>query len=206
MEEKLNSLTMSMAFLVSLGIAAVYYFVAYNTGEALESSIASLEQSYAANQSEIERVRTAIQDAERYQQTMATLGSEMERVQKAIPSALTSQDMMKLLSNEAKVVGAEINQITASQSQSYQASNPDTPPPLYEPVTIEINLTGTYNQLMLFLSNLTKSDKIISAKKLNLNISQGRPTNSTTPIIEMRATIEAYKYLPPPANTGASGA
>jgi type IV pilus assembly protein PilO len=193
MEEQLKNLTVGKSLLIGLALGAGYYFMMYNDGSAIEAQIGTVQQQIAAAESEVASVRKAIEDAERYQQTMSTLGSEMERVQKAMPSKLNTTDLMKVISTEAKAVGAEINQLSANEG--YQTGSPETEERYYDEVPVQVEITGTYGQVMLFLSNLTKLDKIVTAKKLELTILQGGVTKNRVPSISLKSTLQAYKYV-----------
>jgi type IV pilus assembly protein PilO len=193
MEEQLKNITVGKSLLIGLALGAGYYFMMYNDGSAIEAQIGTVQQQIAAAESEVASVRKAIEDAERYQQTMSTLGSEMERVQKAMPSKLNTTDLMKVISTEAKAVGAEINQLSANEG--YQTGSPETEERYYDEVPVQVEITGTYGQVMLFLSNLTKLDKIVTAKKLELTILQGGVTKNRVPSISLKSTLQAYKYV-----------
>lgn len=190
MEEQLRNLTMTKCLVVSLVLAGFYYAGAYNDGTALETQIAGMDQQLSANQTEVAAVQKAIQDAERYEKTMAALGKEMEVVLKAIPKDISSVDLMKIISNEAKVVGVEINSLGDSRG------NPENSTALYVPVAVDLAIKGTYNQVMLFLSNLTKLDKIINTANLTLT-AQSVTTPTQSPSIDLKVLVEAYKYVAP---------
>lgn len=201
MEEKLNQLTMGKAFLIGVVLTVVYYFMWYNNGAVEEGQIATAQQEVQKSRAELEKIKQALVDAERYQKAMAELGAEMERVVKAIPAELNSLDLMKAISTEAKSVGAEINNLNAPTSSAGRSrqSPAEGATDFYEVVPIDVDITGTYNQLMLFLSNLTKLDKIITAQKLTMSISQRGSGASvgSVPIINMKASLQAYRYSPP---------
>lgn len=198
MEEKLSQLTFGRATIIGLVLAAVYFFTLYNDGTVIENQIAASQGEVQKNRAEVESIRQAILDAERYQQTMSVLGAEMEKVVKAIPAKLNSLDLMKTISTEAKGVGAEINQLNSPQTASIGTAD-ENPNRFYEVIPIEVDITGTYNQIMLFLSNLTKLDKIITAERLIMAISQrgSGKSSSSVPIINMKASLQAYRYKPP---------
>lgn len=190
-------LAFGKAFLVGLGVTTLYFFGVYDNGGVLEAQIAMATSEITANKNEVESVRKAIEDAERYRQTMAMLGAEMERVLKAIPAKLDSLELMRMIANEAKGVGAEINQVNSPQNFRNSSDGTDGPKPFYENVPIEINIAGTYNQIMIFLSNLTRLDKIITSEKMSLSVVQSPVSGrrATVPTINLKASLQAYRYL-----------
>lgn len=199
MEEKLKQLTFGKTILIGLVLTVVYYFALYDDGVALETQINTTRTELETNTKELESLKKAILDAERYKLTMATLGAEMDKVLLAIPAKLTTLDLMKIISTEAKNVGANIVNINSGTSV---ARGRDEPATFYESVPISISITSSYTQTMLFLSNLTRLDKIVVAKKIKMNASSAANSVSTSPIMSTSIDIEAFKYVSPEAAAG----
>jgi Tfp pilus assembly protein PilO len=193
MEEKLQNLTFGKAVFIGMSAAGLYWFTGYDDGVTKENSIKAIAVEIAAQVKESESIDKAIQDAEIFQQKMNDLGTEMDRVLLAMPARLTGLDLMSVISNEAKVVGAEINRISSTD-------NPTTLSPsnkqvtFYEPVLVEVDIGGTYNQMMLFLSNLTRLNKIITIDRLELRLIS--LVNVAVPKVNMKVKLLAYRYLP----------
>ncbi|MCB0350937.1 MAG: type 4a pilus biogenesis protein PilO [Bdellovibrionales bacterium] len=193
MEEKLQNLTFGKALLIGIAIAGTYWLSMYDDGVVKETQIKTIEAEITEQVKEIESINKAIADAERFQQKMNELGAEMERVLLAMPAQLTGLDLMSIISNEAKSVGAEINRINSSDKPNGQNSASDQST-FYEPVLVEVDIAGTYNQMMLFLSNLTRLDKIITTQRIELKLSPD--SSPMSPKINMKANLLAYRYLP----------
>lgn len=191
MEQQLKNLTFGKAMLIGLALAAVYYFGVYNDGSALEAAIKNSRAELQKNTNEIAKIKTAIGDAERYQQTMAVLGAEMDRVTKAVPTQLSSFDLMKIVSNEAKTLGLQINALRARDAFR-QGENKGA---IFEPVGVDVDLTGTYNQIMEFMSSLTRLDKIVTIRSLNFSAKLDSTKKGTTTTILFKAELNGYKYL-----------
>jgi type IV pilus assembly protein PilO len=211
LKDKFNNLTVGQALLIGLALAAIYYFNLYNNGSALEASIQSATQEYNKNVSQIEDIKRSIVDAERFQKTVLTLGAEMQKILMAVPEKLTSVDLMRTISTEAKKVGAEIGNITTGTS-TLNSGNAESRK-YYEPIAIQIDLTGKYTQIMQFLAGLTKLDKIVTIESIRMNAST-RGGESSSPQIAFNASLQAYKYISPegdksktasPAGTNSAG-
>jgi Tfp pilus assembly protein PilO len=198
MEEKLKQLTFGKAIIGGLVLAAIYYFAIYNNGAAIEESINTTQTQITAQEQELTTIKKAIADAERYQMAKKTLGQELDVVLKAIPVELSAIDLMRTLSNEAKSIGVSILSINAQQNSGYSSAPTTGPKPFFEPVGVTVNLEGSYNQLMLFLSNLTKTDRIITVGSMNLQIrdSTGSLDGKGATVLKMNGEFKAYRYLP----------
>lgn len=204
MEERLKRITVGMSFGISLFLGVLYYFSMYDDGTSLETQISSLRSQYEASQTEFENLKKAIADAERFKITVATLGAEMDRILLALPAKLTSLDLMKIISTEAKTVGVDILNVTSSGTAPNMKSEGETQ--FYEGVPIDVSLSGTYNQIMLFLSNLTRLDKIIVAKRLAFNSSTSGSVTGAAPTITLAASFHAYRYISESATKEGSSA
>jgi type IV pilus assembly protein PilO len=200
-EQQLKNLTFGRALIIGIVLAGIYYFTMYNDGSSFQTQINKAKDTRQQNEAEVARIARAVKDAERYQQTMAVRSAEMEGVLKAVPAQLSSFDLMKIVSNEAKLIGLQINGLTAAGN--YRADNKDA---IFEPVGVTVNLTGNYNQVMLFLSNLTKLDKIVTVKKMSFvsKIEVGKRNGA--PTITFISDLSGYKYLGPPEEKEAAPA
>lgn len=205
MADKLASLTIGKALIIGLGLAVAYYFMFYDDGKNLQTLLTNTKTELEKNQKEIKSINDAIKDAARFKDIMAKLGEEMGRILKAIPEKLTPIELMKIISNEAKGVGTEINRLNSPMMmRSGFNTNKDTTV-FYEPVLVDVELSGTYNQLMLFMANLTRLDKIVTVRKIKLSTSDSK--NRNNPEIKMAASLQAYRYISePPPDPKAKGA
>lgn len=195
MEQQLQNLTMGKAVMAGVVLTVLYFFLFYNDGSVMQTNISTGNGEIQTKEAELEKIKKAVADAERYQNTKRALGAELDSVLKAIPAQLTSQDLMKIVSTEAKAMGINLNINPASFSG--QAS-PEDKSVFFEPVVVSLSLDGTYNQLMSFLSAITKVDKIITLSSLTLvNSTSGRAPEDSGPVnLKLTAEMRAYRYLP----------
>ena len=134
-------------------------------------------------------------DAEKYREAARKLGEQMDAVLRAVPEKYNSLELMKVLSDEAKVVGTSIVDLKPiQQANRVRAQQEDTP---FKPVGVDVTLTGTFNQLMLFMSNLTKVSKVILVKKLSISLKDPKAALfASSPRLNYSAIFEAYRYDP----------
>lgn len=211
--EKLAALTYGKSFLIGLAIGAFYFFVFYNDGSLIQNNINKGKTEIDKLTNEVKAIDAAVKDAERFNKAVEALGEEMQVIQKAIPAELTSTELMRIVSTEAKAVGVQINSLAGSGGTTSNAPRAGSASRgaagsivYYEPITVTVSLTGKYNQMMLFLSNLTKLDKIITSKNIKISADRGKSATANNPDIQMSATLLAYKYkveVEPSAKPGA---
>ncbi len=193
MEQWIRNLTIGKAVLIGLAIAAGYYYFLYNNGAMLRLEIQRGRQNITKDQQQIASINRAIQAAKTYKLVKATLGAEMQNVIKAIPTQLTSLDLMQTISNEAKSTGLQINSV--APGSSFRSTNYGSKKKVFfEPVVVSVQLTGTYNQVMQFMSSLTALNKIVTVENLTIS-SQMATAGSSAPVISFRSNLAAYRFL-----------
>jgi type IV pilus assembly protein PilO len=184
-EEKLNQLGMDKAIMIGLVLTVIFYFLIYNDGSALEANLAAGRAALEQKTRELESMRKTLADAKTHQEVAARLGKDMEQVLSAVPQDYNNIELMKLVSTEAKSVGLNILSLAGGEGQ---ASDPGKN---FVPINVSVSLSGTFNQIMMFLSNLTKVGKVILTRDLNLTAGN---STATSPIMTFSATLIAYRY------------
>lgn len=193
MEEKLQQLSIGKALMIGAGAAFFYYLMMYDSGEALQNNITAAQAELQQKQADLQKMRADLAEAEQVSGEVKKLNEEMRMVKQAAPENYNSLELMKVLSSEAKVVGASIVSLTASSQQDQSLEKSE----IFLPVTVTTELDGTFNQLMLFLSNLTKVSRLIIPKKLEFNLKNPSAALETaSPTIGFRAEFQAYRYNP----------
>lgn len=202
MEEQLKQLDTAKALLIGLFIAGFYYLTMYDSGEGLEGQINNNRSQITTQRAELAKMEKTLVDAEKHREISRKLGEEMDAVLRAVPEKYNSLELMKVLSDEAKVVGTSIVDLKpATNMRQPRAGQDDSP---FKPVSVTVTLNGTFNQIMLFMSNLTKVSKIILIDSLSLTVKEpAKVFETASPAINYQATFMAYRY---DANAGgASG-
>ncbi|MBT4761245.1 MAG: type 4a pilus biogenesis protein PilO [Bdellovibrionaceae bacterium] len=183
---ELEKLTMSRAVLVGILMAAIYYFTMYDGGERVMGQINTIKQTIVANKKVIADVERAIKTVEAFARKVEALGDKFEKLVKYIPEDFTAIDQMKLVSKQAKAAGTNIQQIgrgTEGEKLNF-----------YQELNVNVNLVGTYTQIVLFLSYLTKLDKVLVMKEMNMStlgsVKGGEPVK-----IRFSGRVTGYRYI-----------
>lgn len=198
MEEKLNQLDMPKAFVVALVVAALYYFVMYDDGSTQERSIERTRTQITEQQNELQRVNRAVREVERFTSEIDQVKKEMAPVFKSLPKDATTSDLMRVLSDEAKKVGLTISNISpGGAARQTPGRGRDAEPVYYEPISVSVQFSGKYNQIMTFLSAMTKKNKVILVTDLTLSRAQsGRGDNAQIdPVISLRANFQSFNHV-----------
>lgn len=168
----------------SLVLCGLYYLVGYDGGATQRAAI----ESYSAQLTELQQKALKIdKEIEEIRALKAAQEKDAERLNVLlgfIPEKLSNFEMMRTLSNEAKAVGANINSIRDSGPASGK------PGEFYEEIGVDINLEGSFAQLLLFLSNLTRLNQIVTLNTLEI-----KGAGAVDAPLNMTAQIRGYRYV-----------
>lgn len=193
--DRMQQLTFGKALMFGLLIAGLYYSIGYDSGSELEVSIAQTKEQIQDKQTQIKGLERQIERIKTMQKVMGVLGTEFDSFLSYIPEKMSMPDLMKIISTEAKAAGVGINgigEVTSSMAGGRAASEEGQ---FYEEMIVEVELVGTYAQLLLFLSYLTKLDKILSISQLSM-VSSAKIGDRESPMITFKCFIKGFRYLP----------
>ncbi|MCB0383952.1 MAG: type 4a pilus biogenesis protein PilO [Bdellovibrionales bacterium] len=193
--DRMQQLTFGKALMFGLLIAGLYYSIGYDSGSELEVSIAQTKEQIQDKQTQIKGLERQIERIKTMQKVMGVLGTEFDSFLSYIPEKMSMPDLMKIISTEAKAAGVGINgigEVTSSMAGGRATSEEGQ---FYEEMIVEVELVGTYAQLLLFLSYLTKLDKILSISQLSM-VSSAKIGDRESPMITFKCFIKGFRYLP----------
>lgn len=185
--DKINQLSIGRAIGIGLILAGFYYYLGYNNGMLLDSQVAANKAKTAELQKGIKDEEAKIERINQYKKTTEQLGESFNRFLAYIPEKLRNTDLMKIVSTEAKAAGANIVRV-AEQGTGVRSE-------FYEEVKVSVELVGTFQQLMLFMSFLTKVDQIITISKLNIRSQTSEQLDVSAPSLQITADLRGYRYL-----------
>lgn len=197
LEEWLEELETTKAFLIGVVITALFYFMMYDDGSRLEARIQSIKQQISANQNKIEQAKQAVIEKEKFANTKKLLGERFDTLVQYIPEDFNSTEQMKIISNVAKTAGANILKI--SQTGRGEKFN------FYEEIRVDVELVGSYTQIMMFMSGLTRLKKVIVADNINLSSQNSNSSKSEGEggvKINFKSQLVGYRYIDDAENSG----
>lgn len=196
--EALRRLTFGRAMLIGMGCAALYYFIFFDEGLKQKSQLNQARTKINNLQKKIKEDQDALDRAKVYQQTAAEVGSTINKLVKLIPEKFSMADLMRIVSNESKVAGSSLATIKPGKAEVSKTAGE------FEELSVEVELSGSFLQHMVFLSNLTKVQQILIVKKADFtHLRDGRDDES--PIVRMNASLTAFRYLGADAEKSKAG-
>ncbi len=195
-------ITYARALMIGLFIGAVYYTIGFDSGSTIKVAIAKAKEEIADSETQIKGLEKKLDQITTMKKVMKELGSEFETFISYIPEKLSLPELMKTISTEARSAGVSVNGMSEVRD-SNSTTKVDKSVQFYEELTVAVELQGTYSQLLLFLSYLTKLDKIITVSELSM-VSQAKLGDRESPVLLFKCHIKGYRYLRNSAGGSAS--
>ncbi len=183
--QKLGDMPIGRVIILSLVICGLYYLVEYKAGSQFQSSIDSAAATLQSLEAEDQKIETEIQEIRALKAAQEKDAEQLNLLLAFIPERFSNFELMRTLSTEAKAVGVNIDSLKdvgVLQNKSGE---------FYEEIGVDIDLEGSFAQLLLFLSNLTKMKQIVTLETLSLRMSGGGSESS----LSMSAQVRGYRYI-----------
>ncbi len=184
MIEMFSRLTIGRAVIIGFLVTSLYYFLIFDSGDQQRIQIASMQSEIARVQSELDKVDESLQRARDFKEASHSLGNSIEKLLSFIPANFRIGQLMQTVSQEARMSGLDITRLIPKS-----IPDPNRVEDFVElGVTIEIQ--GQYDQILSFMSSLTKKRQIFIFDRLEMT-SSGSQGNG---LIRMIADIHAFSY------------
>ncbi|MCB0393639.1 MAG: type 4a pilus biogenesis protein PilO [Bdellovibrionales bacterium] len=183
MIEKINKLSPLMCFLIGLGLAGFTYF---NSGEGLErlqSSVVNAQNEWDRQQEEVKSAQAIANDKAKFEEELNYVSDRLKAALEYLPTDLNAQEILSKLYGEASSAGVKLLSVKPGVGQKDK---------FYEEISLDIQMEGSFSQLTLFLSYISKLKRILRVKDYELSVKEvvdGRP------ILTMRGVLVAYRYI-----------
>lgn len=177
---------MPKAIIIGLVVALFYRFTSYDNGSALEQQIKTGEQNVINLTAEVKRLKRDMVLVEKFTTTKKILGETFDKLIRYLPEDFNVNDQMKIISTEAKTAGANIVSIAKGRGgKQFQ---------FYEEISVKVELEGTFTQVMMFLSRLTRLNKVIVVR--DMTIKKVRSSGSEEGIkVSFGSNLVGYRYI-----------
>ena len=161
------------ALVLGLMIAGLYYLIIFDGGELERANIESLNQQKKTKQAELQRLEGQMRNVREYEAAKVQVGQEIEKIVSFIPRDFRISEFMKILSTEAKAAGTSIVNIADSSGRAGIDHG------FFKEISVRVELEGSFSQVMVFLSYLTKIDRVITMSELSVEQKLSRSPNGT---------------------------
>lgn len=184
----LNKISTGRAVIIGLVFAAFYYFMVFDQGMAQKNKISAAQAEISSYEQQIKDNQIKLDRAAVYKKTAGEIGSTINKLLSVIPEKFGSSDLMKLVSNEVKVAGSSLTSIVPQKPEVSRYAKE------FEELSLQIDITGSFQQHMLFFSNMTRINQILTIRRFDLStVREGK--GDEAPMVKLTAEIVAYRYV-----------
>jgi len=190
MEEQLNELSFSRAFMISVGVAVFYYFTIFTTKDP-NAQIAAYKEEIAQYEGEIKKFDKQIAETAELKDKVKVLEKELDVKHSYVSKQITKGDILQKLSVEARKSGLNIETVGEDIKWARLSS--------LEFLDVRLSLSGDFTQVMLFLSNLTREKQLYVTNKFELTadeISNNEEDQGKPRVVNLAISIRVFRKIP----------
>ncbi len=184
MEDKLNQLTFQNAALFGLLIAVGYYVLFYHPSNP-QNRLDEMGRELVTIKGEISKLDREIKEGQKINQEIEVMQKKASKVYAQLPESLSVEQAAGIVSQEARNVGLSIQSISAAGEEGWTKLR------TVAVVPIDTVVSGTFEQMMVFLSELTRDNKVYSVKTLAIAGGDSEQPGA----LQLTVTIQAYRKL-----------
>jgi len=184
-----------MLYFVIMGtvFGSFYYFSMFNNGENLEAQIQSKSAMLEKATSDLADTNRVIADKTQFQQEFQEVSDKFRAAIEYLPETFNVQELLKQISDEARASGVNL--------VSVKPRNPEQKE-FYEELSMDIELEGPFSLLTTFLAYMSKQNRIVNVKNINIDFKQ---MIDSVPRLTMKGTLQSYRYKKPPEKPNDKG-
>ena len=182
---QLGELTWSKVIVGGLIAAGVYWGLYYDDGSALEASIATLSTRYTDSERQLRETKEAMADAEKFEKVVRQNEVQFDKVLEYLPQDINTNEMTLLVNQQAQLAGPRVVKTAAVETIEKKS--------FYEMARLEFALSGTFSQVVLFMSSLSKIQRLLTFDRIKLKVDTG--LTGETPQVELSGVLVGYRYL-----------
>jgi type IV pilus assembly protein PilO len=192
-QERLSDLTsVQKALLFAatlLAMGAIFFFLKFDSQL---DTLTGLKNQIADQQRKLATLKSAASKVQVLEQELVQSEEELSKLLMLLPDQKEIPGLLENVSRLGAKVGLE-NILFQPQ--------PETVQEFYAVIPIRIDLLGTFNDLGVFLDNISKLNRILKVQSLTLT----RKPDKQSPLLQVGCTIVTYRFLekPEPKKAGA---
>jgi len=190
--EMFARLTLVRALVMGLFLAGLYYVTMYDNGEAQRAMIQQSQSTIQRLQGELAQVEESLQRAKSFQSASLDLGNSIQKLLSFIPEDFRMGQLMKMISQEARIAGLDLKNmqpVVVVQGTNNFGKNLTE----FEEIGVQLELRGTFTQILSFMSSLTEKKQIFLFEKIKIFKTLG--VQGEEELVTLTAEVHAYSYL-----------
>ena len=143
----------------------VFYFTAYDDGTNLREVIADAQNQVKQTEKEVSKVRAEIDNVKLFELEVSNNKKVIKYFLNYIPASLTFTELSSLVNRQALSSGVNIE-----SKEDNKEFNDETDQKEYDTLNLKLRVSGSFSQIMFFLSKLTEQKRLLVVNKIDLNL------------------------------------
>lgn len=183
--QKISQFALPQILGISVLIGGFYYKSLYDDGSSLESQIQTVQgQVQVEEEKKKETDRIKSEEVEMKKQ-VGELAEKFKEITMKFPINLKSDEIIDVINSLSKTVNVRVISVKKEKVITQE---------LYEEVPIKLELSGTFNNLLLLLYNITILERVTNFGDFEF-LNSASEYNG---VINLSTTVIGYKYRKPP--------
>lgn len=181
--EKIEGTSRSIFILFGILLGAGYYFMNQDQITAFDNQKTEVQSELAKREAEIAEASKVAADKKKFEEEVNKVSEQLRAAVEFLPNRLNQQDILSQISQEARSAGVN--------PTSVQPKKPNAKG-FYEEFLMDVEMEGSYTQLVSFLAFMSKIQRIVNIRGLELKLKE---YVDDVPILKMKGTFVAYRYV-----------
>ena len=178
----LANMSLVQILIIGLFLSGIYYFTGYNKGEDLVLQTTNIQTQIKKTEEEVHKKQANLESMKLFKRSVQEGGSKsVQHLLQYIPNSLTTANMFSYLTKEAKAAG--VNIVDKRDAGILEFEN------FYEVLKLHIKCSGSFSQIVSFLSKLTNQTFILTTDEISM------VSSVKDQAIQADMNIYGYRYV-----------
>lgn len=186
--QKLSQLALPQILGISVLIGGFYYKSVYDDGSSLENQIRTVQEQVQVEEEKKKETDKIKSEEVEMKKQVGELADKFKEITMKFPINLKSDEIIDVINSLSKTVNVRVISVKKEKVITQE---------LYEEVPIKLELSGTFNNLLLLLYNITILERVTNFGDFEF-VNSASEYNG---VIKLSTTIVGYKYRKPPEVT-----
>lgn len=181
--DKFLLLPYNQIFIAMLVIGGLYFYFYFDMGTNLDNQLSSINTQISQEEVRKKETEALLKKEEILKNKSKQMIADVAELQKKVPQDQKHSDLIILVSNFAKQLNLKVVSATQGGRQKLD---------YFEKLDINIELSGKYNDLMMFATNVSNDDQVLKLEGMEIN---RQNLNAADSPLSLKAKLIGYKQI-----------
>lgn len=181
--DKFLLLPYNQIFIAMAVIGGLYFYLYFDMGTNLDNQLSSINSQISQEEVKKKETEALLKKEEILKNKSKQMIADVAELQKKVPQDQKHSDLIILVSNFAKQLNLKVVSATQGGRQKLD---------YFEKLDINIELSGKYNDLMMFATNVSNDDQVLKLEGIEFN---RQNLNVAESPLSLKAKLIGYKQI-----------